>query len=835
MSHSKALCYEFGQFRFNVAQRLLTRAGEVISLGPKASETLFNLLRNAGEIVAKEDLMQEVWPDAFVEESNLTQNIFTLRRALGDTRTEARFIETVARRGYRFVAAVSVSEDGVSATESSENVLGESPILAVLPFVNATGDEGLEYLAEGVCENVINSLSHISKLRVMSRSAVFRYKGRDIEPRTIYEDLGVDVLLLGKIVSPPSGLRINAVLVNAATGWQIWGESFRCELDEILEIQDEIVRQISAALGVKISGDEERQITARYTENSSAYQAYIEGRFYWSRYTRSGIEKAIERFCKAIQLDQNYALAYAGIVDCYLRLATNYLPPDCLTKSEQIPQLMRAEQIPLLDSSTYDFDDTDQSIPVVLPLLSDASDAKVKLRHEWDWKGAEREIRRANELRAEYPAAHQWHAAHLFVRNLFSRSEQALHSHNQGVSQRIPFSQLAPNEEIQVYCAIAREQVDVGNYEAACLVLNRWWTLGTWPKLAGLDLKSCADLLFTAGEVEGFVASSLQLPRGQKNAESLLSGSLALFDQLGSFGRLAEARMELALCYYRQGNFDLGRTTFSSVLNDLPTTASDIRCLALIRLASLERHAGRLQKALNCLGEAKSIIQTLGPWVSGRHHLEMASTLKELAISEGEQSLFEDALAHYQESRYEFEAIGNLRLMGIAENNIGSLFLTRNRPSSAQTYLQRAHVIFEALNDKVRLAQVDDTLARFHLSSSELELAKKAVTRATSILQSGDESALLAEVLTTKGLVCSKLQQFREAVRTLESAHAVAARCGDHQGAALALLILLEEVGDSLSLEERRDVEIRLQELSLQLESRSIRARVDRSLNARPA
>ena len=237
MSHSKALCYEFGPFRFNVALRLLTRDGAVISLGPKAAEILLTLVRNAGEIVGKEDLMKEVWPDSFVEEANLTQNIFTLRRALGDTRTDARFIETVARRGYRFVASVNLSEDGTSATETSENGLVESPILAVLPFVNATGDESLEYLAEGVCENIINSLSNISKLRVMSRSAVFRYKGRDIEPRIIHEDLGVDVLLLGKIIAPPSDLRINAVLVNAATGWQLWGESFKCELNEILEIQ----------------------------------------------------------------------------------------------------------------------------------------------------------------------------------------------------------------------------------------------------------------------------------------------------------------------------------------------------------------------------------------------------------------------------------------------------------------------------------------------------------------------------------------------------------------------------------------------------------------------
>ena len=350
--------------------------------------------------------------------------------------------------------------------------------------------------------------------------------------------------------------------------------------------------------------------------------------------------------------------------------------------------------------------------------------------------------------------------------------------------------------------------------------------------MTGLDSKSCADLLFTAGEVEGFVASSQQVPLGQKNAESLLSGSIALFEQLGSLGRAAEARMELALCYYRQGNFDLGRSTFSSVLKELPRYASDIRCLALVRLASLERHAGKLQHALKRLQEAKSIMHSEGPWVSGRHHLEVASTYKELAISEGDPGLFDVALEHYLESLHEFEAIGNLRLMGIAENNIGFLFLSRNRLPSAHLYLQRARLIFEVLNDKVRLAQVDDTLARVYLSNSDFDLANNAVDRAIDILQSGDESALLAEVLNTKGLVCCKLKLFREAVRTLERSYAVAARCGDRQGAALALLIILEEGDEQLLVEDRQDIETRLEELSSYLEQPSIRARVDQALTS---
>jgi len=167
-----------------------------------------------------------------------------------------------------------------------------------------------------------------------------------------------------------------------------------------------------------------------------------------------------------------------------------------------------------------------------------------------------------------------------------------------------------------------------------------------------MDAKSCADLLFTAGQVSGFVASAKQLPLGQKNAELLLSGSIALFEQLGSLMRVAEGRIELALSYYRQGNFALGRSTFKAVLGTLSSEDSELRCLGLIRLASLERHAGRFREALACLTKAKSIIDIVGPWVSGRYHLELASTYQQVAIAEEDSALFGEALRHFTESLY---------------------------------------------------------------------------------------------------------------------------------------------------------------------------------------
>src|SRR5262249_2109285 len=301
-----------------------------------------------------------------------------------------KYIETVARRGYRFVAATRIcngdeeecAEGPVNGDEDSTPI-----VVAVLPFINSTGDMSVEYLAEGVTDNIINHLSRVSQLRVMSRSAVFRHKRHELDPQLIGKELGAAAVLVGTIDVRPAGVAVDVWLVDVATGWQLWGESFDTDSKDLLEIQDAITRQLLANLKLKLTGEEEKRVTARYTENASAYQAYLEGRYHWSRYTRKGIEKAIGHFRQAIELDPNYALAYAGIVDCYLRLATNYLPPE--------------DETALTELETSDVSDC----------LADV-EPKMRLRFEWDWKGAERELRRASELKTDYPAAHQWYAAY---------------------------------------------------------------------------------------------------------------------------------------------------------------------------------------------------------------------------------------------------------------------------------------------------------------------------------------------------------------------------------------------------------------------------------------
>jgi len=825
MPHNKSLSYDFGLFRFDVSLRVLTKAGEVISLGDKAAEVLLFLLHNAGNLVGKEDLMKEVWPDSFVEDSNLTQNIHTLRRVLGDDRVSARYIETVPRRGYRFVAEVRKSETGSHFSRTNEDVeagdgqVGPPPKLGVLPFVNATGSDGFEYLAEGISENIINNLSRISKLRVMSRSFMFRYKGTAIEAKKIAFEMKLDAMLVGKIISRPSGMTISAELVDG-NGFMLWGDSFDCELKDILEIQDEIARQISAALRLKLTGEEEKRITTRYTENSEAYQAYMEARFHWSRYTRTEIEQAIEHFRAAIELDPNYALAYSGIVDCYLRLATNYLPPE---------HYIRACGQLNLDEEASNV--SEQNLQASQHLQADSWVRKVDLRHEWDWKGAERESRRASELKKNYPTAHQWHAAYLISRRLWQASmpqavTSLLGSDRKDLTARIPSINLTAAEDVQVFCTIAREQIDSGNYEAACLVLSRWWSLGDLPKLAGLPSESCADLLFTAGELAGFVASAKQIPMGQKSGEMLLSGAVAFFEQLGSAGRSAEARIGLAMCYYRQGNFDLARSVLLSVLENLQAEEIELRSLVLIRLACLERHSGRSHDALKRLDEAQYFVEASGPWATGRHHLELGSTYKDLAIAEGDHSLFDRSLTQHLLALYEFEAIGNLRLMAIAENNLAFLKVCAHELDGAVSHLHNAWSLFDQLGDQVRRAQVDDTTARLHLAEGRFTLADEAAGRSVATLEGGDEDALLAEALTTKASVYVKLERYSEAKRLFEMAHGVALRCGDREGSGRALLIMLEEMLAHLTSEERNDTAERVHRLLSNSQQPSIRRRV---------
>jgi len=811
------LCYEFGPYQLDSCRRILTREGEGIPLTPKATEILIALVKHAGQLVEKDELLKEVWPDTFVEENNLTQNIFTLRKALGDDRTGPKYIETVARRGYRFLATVrTVSHvENIDSWSQPATAALQSPVVAVLPFINNTGDPELEYLADGITGNLINNLSRIAQLRVMSRSTVLRYKVKDIDLQQVGRELGINTFLVGKINAwyGYSNVSVSVEVVDAYTGWQLWGEDFDFESRDILQIEDAITRKLVAALKLKLSSEDQRHVTARYTENAEAYQKYIQGRYHWSRYTRKGIEKAIRHFRKAIELDPNYALAYSAIVDSYLRLATNYMPPEDGSSSNS--------------SKAVYFDGPEPP------------NSKVKLRFEWDWKGAERELKRANELKTDYPAAHQWHAAYKMAREVYDHSCKSKRQQNKTTSnlksrtsQTLPAQiasiDLTPSEQVQVYCAIAREQIDSGNYEGACRILSFRWSFGGWPKLDGLNQPSCADLLFTTGELASYVANTTQVLRGQKHAEQLLNGSIALFEQLGFRTRAAEGRIELALCYYRQGLFDIGRFTLSDVLERLSDESPELRGLALIRLANLERHAGRLKDALSRLMEATPLVEVSGPWTTARCYLELASTYKDLAIAETVSSYYDQAKHFYFKALSEFEAVGHHRYVAVVENNLGFLLLSAGYYQESEEHLLRSLRSFNFFSDSVATAQVNETLARLNIETKQYSLAEEMIKRAVKTLEQTDGEALLAEAVTTSGLVSAKQNRYNEAKKRFEAAYNIAARCGDNEGAGRAILSMLEELDDVLPSYEKAQLGRELKKLLATTQQKALQARMEK-------
>jgi TolB-like protein len=807
------LCYEFGPYQLDSCKRVLSREGEGIPLTPKATEILIALVKHAGQLVEKDELLKEVWPDTFVEENNLTQNIFTLRKALGDDRTVPKYIETVARRGYRFLATVrTISHVGnEDSWAQTPGVIRQSPVVAVLPFINNTGDPELEYLADGITGNVINNLSRITQLRVMSQSTVLRYKNKDVQPQEAGKELRVDAVLVGKINARSSRLIVNVELVEVGTAYQLWGNSFDSEGKDLLEIQESIAEQTLTTLKLKLTGEEERQITARYTEHAEAYQSYLEGRYHWSSYTKKGLEKAINHFRRAIELDPNYCLAYVAIIDCYLRLATNYLP---------------AENDFRLLTAKVKFNQG--------PENTSALDPGVRLRFEWDWKSAERELRRANDLGTDYPAPYQWYAACRFSMELFiSRIVRDQFSAKILEDIRAPqlhSRTLSPIEESQILCAVAREQIEVGNYDAGCLILQRHWTPGEWPKLDGLTSHAAADLLFTAGSLASCLSSTGRIRKGQKHAEALLSGAIGIFEHLGAKRAATEAKIELALSYYRQGLFELSSNMLLRIIEELETVDSDLKSLALIRLAVVERHAGHVADSLSRLSAANSILDQTGPLVTGRYHQELAAVLKDVAIGENRSEYTESIQTHMAQAYYEFEAIGHLRYLAVVENNRGYFLLDLGLYDEAEAHLLHAQELFGQLDDKVRRAQTHDCLSKLYMATDQFQLAESAVECAIVSLEADDEEALLAEALTTKGHLFCKTNRRSEGRQILEGAWRIAERCGDTEGAGRALLTLFEETHTQMDEAERHRMVLHVRKLLENTQQASTRERLTECL-----
>ena len=263
--------------------------------------------------------------------------------------------------------------------------------IAVMPFVNASGNSDVEYLSDGITESLINSLSQLPNLSVKGRSTVFRYRGKDITPQQIGSELSVQAILNGRVVQRGEQLTLSLDLVNARTGDQIWGQQYIRKASDIVSLQAQIANEISQKLRTDISGEDRQKLIKGSTANPEAYQLYLKGNYFAARYTKDGLQKGIEYFNQAIALDPNYALAYNGLAYYYIVANEWYLAP-----REAMPKAKEAAKKALAIDETL--------------AVAHASLAVVLDWHDWDWVTAEPEYKRALELDPNDPRSHQFYS-----------------------------------------------------------------------------------------------------------------------------------------------------------------------------------------------------------------------------------------------------------------------------------------------------------------------------------------------------------------------------------------------------------------------------------------
>ena len=369
--------YEFGPFRIDVSERQLLRNGQVVPLTRKAFDVLFALVQNSGHILSKDEVIKIVWPGTAVEEGNLARNISTLRSALGERPRDSQFIETVPWRGYRFVAPVRKIREEQTAPEIDS--------LAVLPFANAGGDPRTEYLVDGLSESLTTILAQSTRLRITSRNSAFRYKGRDVDTATVGRELGVQAILMGRLHEMEGMFSISVELVRASDDRHLWGAQYIRGREDLLEVQETIAREIAAKLRVQVTSG--AQLPApRHIDSHEAWLLFLKGRFYFNKLTLEGVEKGAAYFQQAIDLDRNYALAYAGLADC-----RNYLG-----KRQAAKQAI--EKALALDDASGE---------------AHASYGFFQFLYEWKFAAAEASFVKAIALSPNYAEGHHWYAIYL--------------------------------------------------------------------------------------------------------------------------------------------------------------------------------------------------------------------------------------------------------------------------------------------------------------------------------------------------------------------------------------------------------------------------------------
>ena len=512
--------FEFGEFLLHESERTLFRNGTAVQLTPKAFDTLLKLVENAGSLVEKDEIMRAVWPDSFVEETGLARNISVLRKVLGKDEGSEKFIETVPKRGYRFVAEVSqkmdydqapspsIQVDHSSATEPEDAgsatdlaVVAKPTLLkwqiamiltllvvtigvglgyrrfanrtatvdkssirsiAVLPFERLDNIDDNDRLGIGMSDTLITRLGNIQQLSIRPTRDVMKYEHVRQDIAETGMELGVDAVLDGSIQRSGDRIRVTVRLIHTATKTQLWAAQFDDRLSDIFTMQDIISDQVARSLSLQLTEAEQRRLNKKYTEDFEAYQAYLKGRYFLNKRTREDLDKTIDYFKEAIRHSPNYALAFSGLADAYSTRANR---SRASANREQAYLLARQAA-----SKAVSIDDDLAEAHASLGIIARNAD--------WNWLESEKALKHAIDLNPNYPTAHQYYA--LLLASV-GRIDEALSEIT--TAQRLdPLSPVINGDLAEIYIFARRPQqaieisqkaleVDPGNAKAQRMLM----------------------------------------------------------------------------------------------------------------------------------------------------------------------------------------------------------------------------------------------------------------------------------------------------------------------------------------------------------------------------
>jgi DNA-binding winged helix-turn-helix (wHTH) protein/TolB-like protein/Tfp pilus assembly protein PilF len=422
--------YHFEGFTLDLIRGCLLREGQEVKLRPKSFDVLRYLVERPGRLVGRAELMQALWPDTFVSEESLAQCLMDVRRALQDD--SQRLVKTVPRRGYLFQGAVSAAPAPAGGLSRRAVLLGsgtlaaglaggallyrgffrgakEPATLTVLPFRPLSQDGRDEPLELGMADALITRLSNLRQTIVRPTSSVRRFLDGSTDSVTAGRQLQTDWVLEGSLQRSGDRIRVTVQLLQVRDGRPSWAETFDEKFTDILTVQDRISERVADALALRLTGEERKRLTRRYTGDAEAYQLYLRGRYHWNKRTTAGLNKGIEYFQRAIDKDPNYALAYAGLADSYSVLGSHdqgARPP-----KEVFPKATAAAR------KAIEIDETLAEAHAAL--------AFIQFQYEWDGAGAEKEFRRAFELNSEYTTLQQWYSDYSIARGRTEASLEA--------------------------------------------------------------------------------------------------------------------------------------------------------------------------------------------------------------------------------------------------------------------------------------------------------------------------------------------------------------------------------------------------------------------------